>query len=271
MPELPEVETTCRGLSPHLLGRRVTAVSVRKRQLHWPIPRSLDTHLTGQEILSVTRRAKYLLIATHAGTLISHLGMSGSYRMVRTGQPVLKHDHVDITLDSGWVLRYNDPRRFGCLLWTRSDPLQHKLLASLGPEPLEADFHGDYLYRTARGRKASVKPFLMDAHVVVGVGNIYASEALHRAGIHPRRPAGRISLARMQGLVQKVQDVLSEAITAGGTTLRDFVREDGQPGYFAQSLLVYGRAGLPCRNCGAPIRQETLGQRSSFFCPVCQR
>jgi formamidopyrimidine-DNA glycosylase len=169
------------------------------------------------------------------------------------------------------MLRYNDPRRFGCLLWTAGDPLEHKLLKSLGPEPLEPDFSGDYLYRRARGRKASIKPFLMDGHVVVGVGNIYASEALHRAGIHPRRPAGRISLARMDRLAEEVRSVLTRAILAGGTTLKDFVREDGQPGYFAQSLLVYGRAGQPCASCGKAIRQEILGQRASYFCPGCQR
>jgi formamidopyrimidine-DNA glycosylase len=271
MPELPEVETTRRGLAPHVLGRRVSAVIVRKRQLRWAIPRALEARLPGQEIRSLTRRAKYLLTTTDAGTMIAHLGMSGSFRVVRAGHPCGAHDHVDIVLDSGWALRYNDPRRFGCLLWTRGDPLHHKLLRSLGPEPLEQGFDGDYLYRISRGRKASVKPFLMDAHVVVGVGNIYASECLHRAGIHPRRPAGRVGLDRMRGLAQAVQQVLNQAIQAGGTTLRDFVREDGQPGYFAQSLLVYGRAGLPCFTCGQAIRQEVMGQRASYFCPGCQR
>lgn len=271
MPELPEVETTRRGLSPHLLGKQVESVTVRQRQLRWPIPRELERSLCGQEILSVSRRAKYLLIGTGTGTLISHLGMSGSFRLVRTGTPPGAHDHVDIGLNSGWLLRYNDPRRFGCMLWTRENPLQHKLLMSLGPEPLEPGFDAGYLYRVSRGRKLSIKPFLMSNQVVVGVGNIYASESLYRAGIHPRRPAGRVSLARMDVLVREVRKVLAEAIQAGGTTLKDFVREDGQPGYFAQSLLVYGRAGKPCMGCSAPVRQEVMGQRASYFCPVCQR
>jgi len=271
MPELPEVETTCRGLSPHLLGKQVKSVTVRQRQLRWPIPTRLDKTLPGETILSVGRRAKYLLIGTGAGTLISHLGMSGSFRMVRPDNPPGSHDHVDIALSSGWVLRYNDPRRFGCMLWTQADPLQHKLLKALGPEPLETQFTAQYLYRRSRGRKLSIKPFLMSNQVVVGVGNIYASESLHRAGIHPRRPAGRVSLARMGILVNEVRQVLAEAIQAGGTTLKDFVRENGQPGYFAQSLLVYGRAGKPCGRCGELVRQEIMGQRASYFCPGCQR
>lgn len=271
MPELPEVETTCRGLSPHLLGKQVKSVTVRQRQLRWPVPGRLEKALPGQEILSLSRRAKYLLVGTGAGTLIAHLGMSGSFRMVGPDNIAGKHDHVDIALGSGWILRYNDPRRFGCMLWTRGDPLRHKLLKALGPEPLEPGFNGQYLYQAARGRKLSIKPFLMSNQVVVGVGNIYASESLHRAGIHPRRPAGRVSLARMEALAGEVRLVLTEAIEAGGTTLKDFVREDGQPGYFAQSLLVYGRAGNPCNRCGETIRQEVMGQRASYFCPGCQR
>jgi len=271
MPELPEVETTCRGLSPHLLGKQVISVTVRQRQLRWPVPKRLEKALPGQEILFINRRAKYLLIGTRAGTVISHLGMSGSFRIVRPDNLAGSHDHVDIALNSGAILRYNDPRRFGCMLWTQDDPLQHKLLKALGPEPLEPAFTAQYLYRVSRGRKLSIKPFLMSNQVVVGVGNIYASESLHRAGIHPRRPAGRVSLARMEILVEEVRQVLAEAIQAGGTTLKDFVREDGQPGYFAQSLLVYGRAGEPCRRCGEPVRQEVMGQRASYFCPVCQR
>lgn len=271
MPELPEVETTCRGLSPHLLGKQVESVTVRQRQLRWPVPRQLEKSLPGETLLSVSRRAKYLLIGTGIGTLISHLGMSGSFRIVRPDNPAGSHDHVDIALSSGWILRYNDPRRFGCMLWTQADPLRHKLLKALGPEPLEPAFTAKYLYQMSRGRKLSIKPFLMNNRVVVGVGNIYASESLHRAGIHPRRPAGRVSLARMEILVEEVRQVLAEAIQAGGTTLKDFVREDGQPGYFAQSLLVYGRSGKPCRRCGELVRQEIMGQRASYFCPACQR
>lgn len=271
MPELPEVETTCRGLSPHLLGKQVISVTVRQRQLRWPVPGRLEKALPGQEILSVSRRAKYLLIGTGAGTLIAHLGMSGSFRMVRPDTIAGNHDHVDIALGSGWILRYNDPRRFGCMLWSPGDPLQHKLLKTLGPEPLEPAFSAEYLYRMSRGRKLSIKPFLMSNQVVVGVGNIYASESLHRAGIHPRRPAGRVGMARMEALVREVRQVLAEAIKAGGTTLKDFVREDGQPGYFAQSLQVYGRAGKPCLRCGEAVRQEVMAQRASYFCPGCQR
>jgi len=271
MPELPEVETTRRGLEPYLLGQRVRAVQVRQRSLRWPVPRALERDLPGQDIDCVRRRAKYLLLDTAAGTLISHLGMSGSYRLVRPGTPPAAHDHVDIGLASGWVLRYTDPRRFGCLLWTRRDPAQHRLLRDLGPEPLEGGFSGEYLYRRARGRRGAIKPFIMDAGIVVGVGNIYASESLHRAGIHPRRPAGRVSLARMQRLAGTIRQVLGEAITAGGTTLRDFAGSDGQPGYFSRSLMVYGRAGEPCLRCGASLRQEVMGQRSTYFCPACQR
>jgi len=271
MPELPEVETTRRGLAPYLLGQQVLSVTIRQRRLRWPIPRALERSLPGQHIRSVQRRAKYLLLGTEAGTAISHLGMSGSFRLVRTGTPPGVHDHVELALSSGWTLRYTDPRRFGCLLWTRTDPLRHKLLRDLGPEPLEPGFDGDYLYARARRRKASIKPFIMDPRIVVGVGNIYASESLHRSGIHPRRPSGRVSLARMRQLAETIKQVLEQAIAAGGTTLKDFTDSDGQPGYFSQSLEVYGRAGQPCLRCGHPVRQQLMGQRSTYFCPVCQR
>jgi len=271
MPELPEVETTCRGIAPYLLGQQVLAVTIRQRQLRWPIPRALERALPGQCIRSVARRAKYLLLGTDTGTAISHLGMSGSFRLVRTGTPAGAHDHVEIALSSGWTLRYTDPRRFGCLLWTRTDPLQHKLLRNLGPEPLEPGFSGAYLYERARGRKSGIKPFIMDSGIVVGVGNIYASESLHRAGIHPRRAAGRVSMVRMQRLSESIMQVLAEAIAAGGTTLKDFSNSDGEPGYFSQSLAVYGRAGQPCLRCGHPIRQQVMGQRATYFCPACQR
>lgn len=271
MPELPEVETTRRGISPHLTGRRVTGVVIRERRLRWPIPRALDRALPGQIVQSVRRRAKYLLLDTDAGTAILHLGMSGSLRLVPRDAPVGKHDHVDIQLDSGQSLRLTDPRRFGALLWTTARAEQHALLAALGPEPLSAAFDGAHLCTAAHGRKVAVKNFIMDSHIVVGVGNIYASEALFMAGIHPGRPAGRVSRARYDMLAKAIKEVLVASIKMGGTTLRDFVGGDGQPGYFKQTLRVYDRLGEPCRRCGAPIRAKRIGQRSSFYCVNCQR
>jgi len=271
MPELPEVETTCRGIAPSLVGRCVTRVVVRDRRLRWPVPRGLETKLAGCRITAVRRRAKYLLIDTDAGTLVAHLGMSGSLRVLGPGAPLVAHDHVDIVLDSGRCLRFNDPRRFGCLLWVEGDPGQHALLSRLGPEPLEPGFDGDYLWRRARGRRVAIKPFIMNAQVVVGVGNIYASEALFRAGIRPSTAACRVSRERMQALARAISGVLGEAIEVGGTTLRDYVNADGLPGYFRQRLFVYERAGEPCRRCRAPIRQVVQGQRSTYFCPRCQK
>jgi len=271
MPELPEVETTCRGIAPSLVGRRVERVVVRERRLRWPVPRGLEGRLTGRAITSVRRRAKYLLIGTEAGTLIAHLGMSGSLRVLDQDAPTIAHDHVDIVLDSGRCLRFNDPRRFGCLLWVEGDPTRHALLAGLGPEPLEEGFGGDYLWSRARGRRVAIKLFIMNAQVVVGVGNIYASEALFRAGIRPSTPACRVSRQRMQALAAAISDVLGEAIKVGGTTLRDYVNPDGLPGYFRQRLFVYERAGEPCRRCRTPIRQVVQGQRSTYYCPRCQQ
>jgi formamidopyrimidine-DNA glycosylase len=271
MPELPEVETTRRGIAAHLTGERVTYVTVREPRLRWRVPRALARELPDQRIAAVRRRAKYLLLDTHAGSAIVHLGMSGSLRIVPAGTPVRAHDHVDIAFDSGQVLRFNDPRRFGTLLWTRSDPLRHRLLTHLGPEPLEFNFDGAYLHETSRGRRAPVKSFLMDGNVVVGVGNIYANEALHLAGIHPAREAGRVSRARYDVLAGTVKQVLSNAIERGGTTLRDFLSADGEPGYFQLDLLAYEREGAPCRKCGARIRRLVIGQRSSYYCPRCQR
>ena len=270
MPELPEVETTRRGIRPHILGHRVTAVNVRERRLRWPVPRALPKRLTGERIIEVRRRAKYLLLDTASGSAILHLGMSGSVSIVDPGTPLKKHDHVDITFDSARLLRFNDPRRFGSLLWSRN-PDQHKLLSGLGPEPLSDDFNGAHLWHTAQGRRLSIKPFIMDATVVAGVGNIYASEALFRAGIHPKRGAGRTALHRMEVLAQTIKEVLEEAIAAGGTTLRNFYGGDGQPGYFKQELAVYGRAGEPCVTCSTPIRNLVLGQRASYYCKSCQR
>lgn len=270
MPELPEVETTRRGIAPHVEGRRVTRVIMRDRRLRWPIPEDLDIQIEGQTFTSVTRRAKYLLMDIGGGTLISHLGMSGNLRLVPAGTPVLKHEHVDIELDSGMTLRYTDPRRFGAMLWS-TDPYRHPLLASLGPEPLSDDFDGERLFRLSRGRSMAVKPFIMDNAVVVGVGNIYATEALFAAGIDPRREAGRISRARYDRLAVEIRQVLAHAIERGGTTLRDFIGGDGQPGYFQQELFAYGRGGQLCKVCGTTLSEVRLGQRSSVFCRRCQR
>ena len=270
MPELPEVETTRRGLAPHLIGHRVRGATLRRPDLRWPIAREIVDELPGQRIAAVSRRAKYLLIEAETGSALLHLGMSGSLRVLPSMTMPGLHDHVDVALDSGKVLRFNDPRRFGCLLWQPAGTM-HALLAGLGPEPLAEDFDGDHLWRLSRGRSAPVKNFLMDQAVVVGVGNIYAAEALFRAGIDPRRAAGRVSRARYATLAEAVQQILAHAITRGGTTLRDFLAPDGAPGYFEQELLVYGRAGQACRICRAPLRAGVLGQRATVWCPRCQR
>ena len=270
MPELPEVETTRRGIAPHLEGQRVSRVLVRERRLRWPIPEDLDVRLSGQRIEAVERRAKYLLIKAESGTLIGHLGMSGNLRLVPVGTPAAKHEHVDIELESGLALRYTDPRRFGALLWS-DDPLNHELLLKLGPEPLTDLFDGERLYQLSRGRSMAVKPFIMDNAVVVGVGNIYATEALFAAGIDPRRAAGSISRARYMALALEIKRILAHAIERGGTTLRDFIGGDGQPGYFQQELFAYGRGGQFCKVCGSTLREVKLGQRASVYCPRCQR
>lgn len=270
MPELPEVETTRRGIAPYLEGHRVTGVVLRRPDLRWPIPPEISTLLPGQVIDEVDRRAKYLLLRTQAGTALLHLGMSGMLRVLPAETPIGKHDHVDIAMDTGRVLRFTDPRRFGALLWQMPGET-HELLDGIGPEPLTDDFHGDLMWTLSRGRTASVKTFLMDNAVVVGVGNIYASEALFAAGIDPRRAAGKVSRARYTKLADEVKRILAYAITRGGTTLRDFLAPDGAPGYFFQELFAYGRAGQPCKVCATPIKVITLGQRASFYCPVCQR
>lgn len=271
MPELPEVETTCRGIAPHIQGQTVTAVQVRQAQLRWPIPVALAETLTGQRIQIVSRRAKYLLLTADSGTLLIHLGMSGSLRIVNNSLPAGKHDHVDMVFTNGAVLRFNDPRRFGSILWTAEPIIEHPLLKNLGPEPLLADFCGEMLYDLSRNRKAPVKSFIMDSHVVVGVGNIYANEALFMAGLLPSRQAGKIALARYQKLADCIREVLQGAIQQGGTTLRDFVNEAGKPGYFQQQLKVYGRTGLPCLNCGQALQEVRLANRSTVFCRACQR
>lgn len=269
MPELPEVETSRRGIAPWVLHQQVRGVVVRDRRLRWPIPGDIERVLPGQVIHSLRRRAKYLLLETNAGTAMLHLGMSGSLRIIDAEEPAGKHDHVDIQFDSGKALRFRDPRRFGSLLWT-DKPQEHNLLRYLGPEPLSQDFDGDYLWQKARGRRISIKPFIMNSAVVVGVGNIYASESLFLAGINPKRAAGRIARHRYDRLAETIKDVLARAIKAGGTTLRDFYGGDGEPGYFKQELEVYGREGEHCRTCNTIIRAIVQGQRSTYYCKTCQ-
>ncbi len=275
MPELPEVETTRRGLAPHLQGRRVLGATLRRETLRWPIAPELSSLLPGRTIDAVRRRAKYLLLDTDAGSALLHLGMSGSLRVLPASSAAREHDHVDIALEgrggrAGRVLRFNDPRRFGCLLWQPAGET-HPLLRGLGPEPLSQDFDGDYLFARSRGRSAPVKSFLMDQRIVVGVGNIYAAEALFAAGVSPLRAAGRVSRERYRLLADAVRRILAHAIERGGTTLRDFLAPDGAPGYFEQELAAYGRGGQPCRHCGTPLRQADIGQRSTAWCPRCQR
>ncbi len=274
MPELPEVETTRRGLAPHVEGRRVADVVLRRPDLRWPIPREVVELLPGQRVDAVRRRAKYLLLDTQAGSALLHLGRSGSLRVLPPGTPVGTHDHVDLGLlgprGMRRVLRFNDPRRFGCLLWQPPGET-HELLADLGPEPLSDAFDGDYLFALSRGRSAPVKTFLMDQRVVVGVGNIYVAEALFAAGVSPLRAAGKVSRERYQRLADEIRRVLGHAITRGGTTLRDFIAPDGAPGYFEQELSAYGRGGEPCPRCGRALKQAAIGQRATVWCGHCQK
>ena len=273
MPELPEVETTRRGIEPHVLGQQVKQVILRQPQLRWPVPAELVSELPGRSIETVQRRAKYLLLKAGDRHLLIHLGMSGRLRIVPATTPAGKHDHLDIVLASDQALRLNDPRRFGAALWITEDYSKHALFAHLGPEPLSEAFCGQRLYDLSRKRRVAVKNFIMDSKTVVGVGNIYASEALHRVGIHPVREAGRISLQRYQKLAEAIKHVLSDSITQGGTTLRDFVGADGGTGYYQLALSVYGKTGEPCPRCGVDhrIHNKLIGQRSSFYCPHCQR
>ncbi|QPK65084.1 bifunctional DNA-formamidopyrimidine glycosylase/DNA-(apurinic or apyrimidinic site) lyase [Methylomonas sp. LL1] len=270
MPELPEVETTCRGIAPHIQGKVFQQIIVRQPQLRWPVSDGLAATLAGLSLSRVSRRGKYLLLATEPGTLILHLGMSGNLRITGLGQEIGKHDHVDFVFNDGTVLRFNDPRKFGAVLWTDTPVEQHPLLAGLGPEPLSDAFGADYLFSHSRNRRAPIKNLIMDSHLVVGVGNIYASESLFLAGLHPNRPAGDIGLADCQRLAEAIKTVLQRAIEQGGTTLRDFTNAEGKPGYFQQSLSVYGRKGLSCLKCAEPIQQVKIGQRASYFCKVCQ-
>lgn len=269
MPELPEVETSRRGIAPHIEDQTIVNVVIRERRLRWPISRAVDAELPGATVTSVGRRAKYLLINTTQGTAILHLGMSGHVYVVDAGTPASVHDHVDLEFSSGKALRLTDPRRFGSLHWSE-DPLRHELLRSLGPEPLSDEFSGHYLWTRSRGRRVTVKQFIMNAHIVVGVGNIYASESLFMSGIHPKRAAGRIALPRYERLANAIKDVLERAIRAGGTTLRDFYGGDGEAGYFRQQLDVYDREDEPCRNCKTPITTIVQGQRSTYYCKRCQ-
>lgn len=279
MPELPEVETTLRGIEPFLTGHSISEIIVRNPGFRWLVPGEVH-QAGGRRVARCWRRAKYLLIeldpgelmtSQQAGGLLIHLGMSGSLRICDARDTPRKHDHIDIVIENGKCIRFNDPRRFGVFTWWSPPAFSHKLLRDLGPEPLSGEFSGTHLWQNSRGRKGAVKNFIMDGKTVVGVGNIYASEALFMAGIHPARPAGRISAARYDALAGSIRDVLSRAIRRGGTTLRDFQNADGNPGYFAQELLVYERAGLPCFQCGTPVRRKVIGQRSSYYCPRCQR
>ena len=271
MPELPEVESTRRGLERDVAGCTIAAVVVRDRRLRWPVPVELPRNLTGRTIRDIRRRAKYLLIGVGSGTVLVHLGMSGSLRLLDAHTMPRPHDHIDVILDDGRCVRYHDPRRFGCWLWTDSDPARHRLIAHLGPEPLEPAFNGAWLHGRLRGRTATIKNLLMDSRIVAGVGNIYANEALFIAGIDPRRDGGRIARRRIDRLVCAVKQVLRVAVEAGGTTLRDYTRTDGAMGEFASRLNAYGRDGEPCPRCAAPIAKTILAQRGTWFCRRCQR
>ena len=271
MPELPEVETTRRGISPHIVNKPIRDVVIRQHRLRWPVSASLGNELIGRQISAVGRRAKYLIFYLEHGCVILHLGMSGSLRILDQAVPADKHDHVDVLFRDNTCLRFRDPRRFGSIHWTGPDPLQHQLLCHLGPEPLGPALTGAYLYQLSRHRTQSIKTFIMDSRTVVGVGNIYASEALFKCGIHPLRKAGNISLARYGKLTGSIRNVLDAALAKGGTTLRDFVGSDGTPGYFKLELDVYDRAGEPCRTCGTGISLIRQGQRSTYYCTQCQR
>ncbi len=271
MPELPEVEVTRRGIAAHIEGRLITKVVVRRHDLRWPIPRELSQALPGLRVKSVGRRAKYLLLDCERGWLILHLGMSGSLRIIPVGTAAEKHDHFDVEFDTGLLLRLHDPRRFGAVLWTRAPPDQHELIAHLGPEPFSPQVTGGWLRARLRGRSAPIKNLLMDSRILVGIGNIYANEALFRSSIRPSRAGGKLSAARCDDLVETLRATLNQAIEAGGSTLRDFVNTDGSSGYFQQTYFVYDRCGEPCHVCGTPIKLARFSQRSAFYCPRCQQ
>lgn len=271
MPELPEVETTLRGIAPHISGQTISNIIVRHRKLRWPIPRQLEKWVIGQTLTKLDRRGKYLILHCDDGSLLLHLGMSGRLRILHEPTPHQKHDHVDLCFSNGNILRFTDPRRFGALLWTEAPADEHALLAHLGPEPLTATFNSHYLENKARSRQVAIKSFIMDGKVVVGVGNIYATEALFAARIHPEQPAGTVSHKKLQALTTAIKKILANAIKQGGTTLKDFSRSDGSPGYFSIKLKVYGKEGEPCVRCRTTLQGIRLGQRSTVFCPSCQQ
>ncbi len=269
MPELPEVETTLRGISPYLLNKHIKSVRVRQRQLRWPVPAALSK-TRDLKVTALQRRGKYIVAQTPAGSIIIHLGMSGSLRIQDKPFELRKHDHVIFDLGENVFLVYHDPRRFGSILWTTEPAALHPLLSKLGPEPLSDDFNGALLFKQSRKKKVAVKHFIMNSHIVVGVGNIYASESLFHSGIRPGKAAGRVTATAYDQLADNIKTVLSESIKSGGTTLQDFVNAKGEPGYFQQTLNVYGREGKACRQCGNTIKQRTIGQRSTFYCATCQ-
>jgi formamidopyrimidine-DNA glycosylase len=272
MPELPEVETVRRGLLPHLSGQRIRSVTVRDARLRWPVPADLARRLRGRTVTAIDRRGKYLIITLDsADRVIVHLGMSGRVLVLPADAPLRKHDHVDWLLDSGMVVRYHDPRRFGAMLLWPANEAGHVLLDDMGPEPFSDAFNGEHLFRRSRGKTVAVKNFVMDGHIVVGAGNIYATEALFRSGIRPTRAAQRLTRADCDRLAATIRAVLSEAVIQGGTTLRDFAGADGESGYFQQKLYAYGRDGEPCLNCSTTIRRLVIGQRASFYCTRCQK
>ena len=270
MPELPEVETTRRGIEPFLHNRQIKSVEVHNPSLRWPVPTTI-TRLAAARVQHVGRRGKYIVLTNNIGSAIIHLGMSGSLRIDKQSIPKRKHDHVELLLANKHVIRFHDPRRFGCFLWHEGPAEEHPLLAKLGPEPLANQFNGEYLFSATRKRNVPIKTLIMNSQVVVGVGNIYASEALFMSGIRPGKAAKRLSRKEADALYKKIRDVLQKSIEKGGTTLRDFINSDGEPGYFAQSLFVYGREGEPCQVCKAPIKKTVMAQRSTFYCSVCQR
>jgi len=271
MPELPEVETTLRGITPLIEKQKVDKINIYNPSLRWPIDLSIIKQLKNKTLVSTERRAKYLLLHFKHGTLIIHLGMSGSLRVVSQKTPLEKHDHFEIIFSNKKTLRLRDPRRFGSVLWTQDNWQEHKLIASLGPEPFDVLFTAKYLHQKSRKRNVAIKSFIMDSHIVVGVGNIYASESLFLANIHPTQAAKKISLRRFEVLVTAIQKILQQAIEQGGTTLKDFSSPDGKPGYFAQKLTVYGRKDLPCMQCGHPIKQRVINQRATYYCTHCQK
>lgn len=271
MPELPEVETCKNGITPYLIHKKISSVQIRQSKLRWQVPDNLHEILVNQQILNITRRAKYIILHFHHGYLIIHLGMSGHLKIINDPSIALgKHDHVIFNIDSDISLRYHDPRKFGCILWVQENLNQYKLFKHLGPEPLEQHFNAEYLYKKSRNKNIAIKSLIMDQTVVVGIGNIYANEALFLSFIHPAMPSKLLSMHQCQNLVHYCKNVLINAIKQGGTTLSDFKNVLGKPGYFKQELHIYGKKNLPCIRCHTQIQHIKIGQRSSFFCPQCQ-